>query len=89
MEIVESKFTNFKEFLKTIEGISGTYIQIIEIVSLEQFLSGLKTHYCDKPTNELIKEIAIKANVDLNSISDDVKTKFVRYISYFKQVSQI
>jgi hypothetical protein len=63
MEIVEQKFNNFKTFLKTVNGISATYIQIIELVTLEQFFNGLKQHYKDKPVNDLITEIASKASM--------------------------
>jgi hypothetical protein len=38
------------------------------------------------PINELITEIANKANINLDSIFEDIKTKFVRYITYFKHV---
>jgi hypothetical protein len=89
MDLVQEKFNNFKSFLKTIDGISAAYIQIIEMVSLDQFLSGLKQHYADKSVNELITEVANKANINLETISDEIKTKFIRYISYFKQVSTI
>ena len=89
MEVVEDKFKNFKVFLKTIDNISATYLQIIEMVSLEQFLTGLKQQYSDKTANELIIEVAKKANVDLNTIPEETKLKFVRYITYFKQVSKI
>jgi hypothetical protein len=79
MEIMEEKFKNFKAFLKTIDNISATYLQIIEMVSLEQFLTGLKQQYSDKTANELITEVAKKSGVDLNTISEETKLKFVRY----------
>jgi hypothetical protein len=89
MDIIEKKFENFKVFLKTIDNISATYLQIIEVVSLDQFLTGLKQQYSDKTANELIQEVAKKSGVNLHEINEDTKLKFVRYITYFKQVSQI
>jgi hypothetical protein len=89
MDIVQNKFENFKNFLKSIPGVSVTYIQIIEMVSLEQFLKGLKERYEGKSIEELIYEVSSKANIDMNSIDIETKSKFTRYITYFKQVSVI
>jgi hypothetical protein len=47
----------------------------------------LKQHYSDKTIDELIKEISIKANINMNIIDTETKGKFTRYITYFKQVS--
>lgn len=89
MDSVELRFINFKAFLKLIPNISSTYIQIIDLVSLDQFLGGLKQHYANKPVTELVSEVANKANIDLNTINQETKDKFVRYIQYFKTVSEI
>lgn len=89
MEDVQLKFINFKAFLKMIPGISSTYIQIIDLVSLDQFLGGLKQHYNNKPVNELVNEVASKANINLETIDQETKNKFTRYIQYFKTVSEI
>jgi hypothetical protein len=35
MDFVKKKFDNFKAFLKTIDNISATYLQLIEIASLD------------------------------------------------------
>jgi hypothetical protein len=89
MDIVEKKFENFKVFLKTIDNISAIYLQIIEMVSLDQFLTGLKQQYANKTANKLIQKVAKKSGVNLHKINEDTKLKFVRYITYFKQVSRI
>jgi hypothetical protein len=57
------------------------------MISLDQFLNGLKQHYANRTTEELITEVANKASIDLNKIDQETKTKFIRYITYFKQVS--
>jgi hypothetical protein len=59
------------------------------MVSLDQFLTELKQQYSDKTANELIQEVAKKSGVNLYEINKDTKLKFVRYITYFEQVSQI
>jgi hypothetical protein len=65
--------------LRTIENISATYLQIIEMVSLNQFLTGLKQQYSDKTANELIQEVAKKSGVNLHEINENSKFKFARY----------
>jgi hypothetical protein len=89
MEIVQNKFENFKNFLKSIPGVSATYIQIIEMITLDQFLKGLKERYEGKSVEELIEEVSNKANINMNSIDIETKSKFTRYITYFKQVCVI
>jgi hypothetical protein len=75
MDIVKKKFDNFKAFLKTIDNISATYLQVIEMVLLDQFLIGLKHQYSDKTANELIQEVAKKSGVNLNEINENTKLK--------------
>lgn len=88
MEIIEQRFLNFKSFLKTIPNISSIYLTIIDKCNLETFLVGLK-QYQNKTIDDLINDICKKADIDLLTISSEQKEKFIRYITYFKEVSEI
>lgn len=88
MDIVETRFKNFKEFIKSIPGIDDTYIVVLEQVSVELFLKGL-AQYSDKPIHEIIKLISLKASIDLNTIPIETKQKFSRYIVYFQEINKL
>lgn len=88
MELIEQRFLNFKSFLKTIDNISTIYLTIIEQCNLQTFLIGLK-QYQNKTIDVLINDISNKADINIEIITKEQKDKFIRYITYFKEVSNI
>ena len=88
MEEVELRYVNFKAFILQIPNVSTLYAQAINMTSLAGFLDRLR-HHKHQSNDELINEMAKVANIDLNSIDPDVKVKFVRYLTYFRKVSEL
>lgn len=88
METIEQRFENFKNFLNTIPGIDSKYIILIGQCNLNVFLTGIDQHK-DKTIEELTKYISEVAKIDLNNIPIEMKSKFTRYLEYFRLITQL
>jgi hypothetical protein len=88
MDSVNLKFLNFKAFLAQIPGISQIYVRAINMCDLKTFFTSLR-QYKGKSMDELIKDITTKADLDLAKIPQDMKAKFIGYIEFFREVSEI
>lgn len=87
MDIPEQKYNNFKQFLKENLDVDAMYLAILQQSNLALFLYELNGRR-GQSIEEIILDISQKANINIQNVSPDVKDKFVRYISYFREVQE-
>lgn len=87
MEIPKSKYNNLQKFLMTIDD-ANEWIQWIQTVPFEQFYLTIKAK-AQLSTDQIMSDIIQTSKIDDAKLNDDIKTKLLRYIEYFKQVSAI
>lgn len=87
MELVEVKFTNFKNFLLEIAPTDNQHLKILISSNLPIFLRTLKNY--EKLSNEeLYKHIIEVTKLKPEDYKVEVVEKLKRYLEYFRAVAK-
>lgn len=86
MDLIETRFQTFKQFVAGIKGVSDQYIQAIQLCPLLLFLKGLDD-LKHLTIDELVVHISEKAEFDLNDTDVKDIERFKIYLVYFRELS--
>jgi hypothetical protein len=87
MDLIETRFQTFKQFVEGIKGVDDQYIQAIKLCPLLLFLKGLDD-LKHLTIDEVIVHISEKAKFDLNNTDVKDVERFKLYIVYFRELNE-
>ncbi len=86
MEVLESKYSNFKAFCKQMQP-ENEFVKLLQATPLDLFLQTIKAKSDEnKTTEDICAMIFEKANIDKTKLNEADLNKFTRYVTYFNEV---